>query len=1051
MFSRSFFWPTRLSLRVLALLCLAAVLAGIGINRAAAKPNRNSAKASRPTQMASVGTARGKGNVYEGYTLVSGVRIMMPPHAVPGGIVEGHLSVSGSGSDVVTVTLSGPGVSATSFSLAPGQSTTFTATVPTQVGSVATYSARTAGSQVRAGVTSGTRRTGTTTVTIAKKQWSATPAPAPLRLLARSVGAPAGHSIGEGNWSYAPGARVRVFVDQEEVEGVVDNDSWTLGTESGQEADQLSYSWSSAQGTGALTPLPNAEGDGNGQEFTLPTQIGATITVSVTVTDRATLDPATEDGSRSDGPQTFTLTLISQEQGGPRTGGGGGGIGGGAGGGPGGGVGGGEGGGETDACPADMHRDANGDCVPNDPDDAIPGDGCPARQHKNSAGECVDDVYTFTFKQTNSNPETMNDSLEAVRGQATSFDVYVTSSSGAPVSGKTITLTAQLGTVTPATLTTDGGGRGRVEGNTGDDICRFTSDGTAGWGQVRAEMEGERGTKNILCHRVRVNDFSQPKLLRYDPDSDDGELSNPTLDFSIADVPSVGQTFSVTCTIYSLSGHAPLARRTWSDLRAGSHSKSWSDFFFSSGPVPDDGRALDPGEGIYPFDVQVSCTAMNVEQLNQRGIANTSATGSDWKASQSLKIKPRPQNAWSLSYDEEGGQTTLAYIVDIENNQDNPTPPQEVRIDVYDPALTLVGSVTQQNIEHTTSQDGRTFTYYFNGPVEIESAGDYHFVVVAQNATDDPTAQVENKDAGKWAVEQNSSAAIPSYVVFGGNSPGLVVAGRRYGQASDYSEAASTLATSLRNMSYRGAYTAHRRWWMQNQSGIETGARTINQIVAEYKGAIPNQTGGWRFSDVQKQTIQYHAVWAAFGHGANGRVMAFWTGAQTAANREYSDFQDENWEFLIPEQNQASTQLGVVGNDPSRYYPLDQLPRVKSRVQTRGGQTWPEINQGLPYLRAAFFFGCETGANSQTSSDLPSQAVQSGAKVALGFTTMVDSNQVEQYVNTFSDRLRRGDTVSQANARAAGRVGGAENTQISGSSNIRLSPAAWGDNVGPDR
>ena len=173
-------------------------------------------------------------------------------------------------------------------------------------------------------------------MTIAKKQWSATPAPAPLRLLARSVGAAAGHSIGEGNWSYAPGARVSVFVDQEEVAGVVDNDSWTLGTQSGQEADQLSYIWSSAQGTGALTPLPNGAGDGNGQEFTLPTQIGATITVSVTVTDRATLDPATEDGSRSDGPQTFTLTLISQEQGG-------------AGGGPGGGVGGGEGGGDGGA------------------------------------------------------------------------------------------------------------------------------------------------------------------------------------------------------------------------------------------------------------------------------------------------------------------------------------------------------------------------------------------------------------------------------------------------------------------------------------------------------------------------------------------------------------------------------------------------------------------------------------------------------------------------------------------------------------------------------
>ena len=237
----------------------------------------------------------------------------------------------------------------------------------------------------------------------------------------------------------------------------------------------------------------------------------------------------------------------------------------------------------------------------------------------------MDDVYKFTFKRTNGNPDTMVDSLEAVRGQATDFDVYVTNSSGAPVGGKTIILTAEHGTVTPQTLITDGSGRGRIADTTSDNICTFTSDGTAGWSEVRAEMEGERGVKNILCHRVRVTDFAQPKLLRYLPDSDNNELSHPTIDFTIEDQPNVGLKFNVTCTIYSLGNHFVVGQRVWRDLAAGHYTKNWNDFFFQSGPFPTDGRVHDPGEGIYPFDVQVNCTSMNAGALNSHHIGWSSS------------------------------------------------------------------------------------------------------------------------------------------------------------------------------------------------------------------------------------------------------------------------------------------------------------------------------------------------------------------------------------------------------------------------------------------
>ena len=119
--------------------------------------------------------------------------------------------------------------------------------------------------------------------------------------------------------------------------------------------DEITYTWS------ASGPMSDsATGAENAREFTMPATVGATITVTVVVDDKAVVDAATEEGSRKDGPQTLSLTLVSKEKDGPTD--------------------------PTD-CPTGMHKDANGDCVPDNPG---PND-CPTGMHKDANGDCVPD------------------------------------------------------------------------------------------------------------------------------------------------------------------------------------------------------------------------------------------------------------------------------------------------------------------------------------------------------------------------------------------------------------------------------------------------------------------------------------------------------------------------------------------------------------------------------------------------------------------------------------------------------------------------------------
>ena len=289
----------------------------------------------------------------EGYTLVTGISMMLNPCGGPGGTVEGVVSLSGSGSEQIEVTISGPGASPTSCSIAPNGSCKFTGTLPNEIGGKATYTATAKGRKTQGGAEETVSAQATSTVR--KKQWEAAPAMAPLRVIGHSVGLSTGGKDADGTWGYAAGATVRVLVDQENTTGIVDKDTCTQCDVSSEVDDEITYTWS------ASGPMSDsATGAENAREFTMPATVGATITVTVVVDDKAVVDAATEEGSRKDGPQTLSLTLVSKEKDGPTD--------------------------PTD-CPTGMHKDANGDCVPDNPG---PND-CPTGMHKDANGDCVPD------------------------------------------------------------------------------------------------------------------------------------------------------------------------------------------------------------------------------------------------------------------------------------------------------------------------------------------------------------------------------------------------------------------------------------------------------------------------------------------------------------------------------------------------------------------------------------------------------------------------------------------------------------------------------------
>jgi len=652
------------------------------------------------------------------------------------------------------------------------------------------------------------------------------------------------------------------------------------------------------------------------------------------------------------------------------------------------------------------------------------------------------------------------DHLEANGSSTTSVKVHFSDSSGAPVSGLPVNLATSEGQLTNTQMLTDSAGNTFVDTNgngqhdTGEPFSTtLTSDTTGGWATITASVGNAptgnpSGTRTVLMHRVKVGDFSHPKLLAYEPDSSDVSKSSPKMTFTIGNTPQVGTAFSVKETIYSLSGHDPLAIRTES-LAAGTYSRSWSDFFYKAGETPN-GRNIDPGEGIYPFQIEVTTTQVDAAALLQRGVQDARPRASDWKDSKSLTIKPHPQNAYSLSYNESTSQTMLTYAFDVVNSPST-TAPGAVQVDVYDPDGNNVGSVTDQLFPNpTVSTDGHTFTYYMRGPVTITSAGTYHFVAEAQQAN----ALSEGKDAGKWGLEQNSSANIPTYVTFGGISP--AVSALAAGQSMDTSDSSQAAGDALSAMMYKSNYGVRRHWWMQNAIGTSAAYKTINGVFATTFGQnLPT------LAQVVHQPIQYHAVWYYSGHGAtfnDGSIMAVWNASGLNGNRANAGIDDANWSYFTSTRSALShlpSQDTNAGNLLKES--LEDLPSTLAGGGSNGyGAPWIiPPHTPLDYARLLCFMGCQT-ANG-TATDFPSMAVQKGASTAIGYNSFCPTpGSVNTFTSEFFDLLKSGKSVQYATEKASGDVYGnkmAVEWRGIGATTLTGAGLGWGDAsaLGPEQ
>ena len=240
--------------------------------------------------------------------------------------------------------------------------------------------------------------------------------------------------------------------------------------------------------------------------------------------------------------------------------------------------------------------------------------------------------------------------------------------------------------------------------------------------------------------------------------------------------------------------------------------------------------------------------------------------------------------------------------------------------------MTLVDSVTNQTVGHTTSADGHTFTYYLNGPVTLATAGDYHFVVEAQAAADDPDAGTEDKDADKWAVEQNSRFVSPPFVTFGATNSGTNEAG--VPANLDTTSIAQTAGTAFLKMGYGrpGANTsASSSWWTPSVSGVTLEADAADAVGPKNSPSLP----------VAPLTAQYNAVWAFIGHGS---------GPSNFTGRKFK-FQQMNG----GESNSYVFSSSAVAPDtPSRTF-LDKLPFA--------------YQQSIRHLKRHLWLPCSTAAS----------------------------------------------------------------------------------------
>lgn len=645
-----------------------------------------------------------------------------------------------------------------------------------------------------------------------------------------------------------------------------------------------------------------------------------------------------------------------------------------------------------------------------------------------------------------------SDHIEAGEIETSNVTVHLQQGDGTPRVGVAISLSTTAGTLAQSSMITDANGNGAVDTNGNGTIEEgeprqvvLTSPRHGAFGVVTAEGGDEVGTKRVLFHEVTLEDFSQPRLIAYNPDSEDADLADPSITFTIGDVPQVAIDFNVTLSISTLDDSTPWVTKTFQNLPPGTYTKKMSDFVFLSGQEPND-RVPSPGEGLYPFQIDVQVSHAGAAP----GIDSTSCAHSNWKASKSLTVKASDQlqGGYSLEYDEEEDKTYLTYMADV-TNTNRPAAPAVARVDVYDPDFALVGSVPIFSPPTQHIDDPNTFLYTFRGPVTIDKAGEYHFVVEVR---EDDTKE-EGKDRQKWAMERNSSSNVPTYVTFGGESPGISDPGlpggleKVTGGVLDMRSVSGAAASRIQKMGYRVNIPNRNPWWATNYRGVyRDGFQTAEDVVGLGAGSLTKYTNG--DFNYRTQPVQYNAVWLYSGHGGSGHVMAVWNPGAGKSSKGTYGWDQPDWTYMTSNGNYP------VGANTTGSISLTGLP-----VAAKGyylNHVWHLRGTVAPltYVRLACFLGCETYTGA--TDDLPHKAVSLGARNAVGVTVCLTAPQMQTLAETFFDRLAAGDTVAAA-------ADAASIAQSNGSSHYILRAAGptlnsglvgaqwgWGDGKGPE-
>jgi hypothetical protein len=318
-----------------------------------------------------------------------------------------------------------------------------------------------------------------------------------------------------------------------------------------------------------------------------------------------------------------------------------------------------------------------------------------------------------------------------------------------------VTLSTTSGTLSASTVTLNPSGIG---------YATLTSGRTGTLATVTARLNAASATKKVVMHRASVT--ATPQIVIYDPDSPVAARREPVIDCTIGSTPAIATHFSVRLRFFDLKGAVVHVTPPFY-ARVGKHRWTWSSFF-SRSEFPMSGMALDPGRGIYPYQIEATVDAsmpLNEEYLNAHGIGVRRCSHDDARASRSLEI------TWTkgeISYNEAASRTELDYQFRIYNGR-RAAPPVQCRIDIYDPNYNIIRTIPiATSAFRPHPQMASTFLAEATVPFLPPTAGEYHFVVEAQQSNHPD----EDKDAGKWALERNSGATAPPYFVSTTQAPG---------------------------------------------------------------------------------------------------------------------------------------------------------------------------------------------------------------------------------------------------------------------------------------